>query len=211
MTRQIINVGTVLNDGKGDDLRSAFIKVNENFRELFTGGVAGTNLQIVNNTISSVQGNIYLAPVGLNPVIVGNTNPLYVTDSSVSISSTTGALIVTGGIGTSGNINVDGRVTTPRLSASDVYGDNFYYSNGEVFNSSTYSDSNVNAILNSLGNLSAINFVAQSAVYSAGYFYSNGTAFVGGGGATSGLDILDGGTASTIFDFTDTIIDGGGA
>jgi len=211
MTRQIINVGTVLNDGKGDDLRSAFIKVNENFRELFTGGVAGTNLQIVNNTISSVQGNIYLAPVGLNPVIVGNTNPLYVTDSSVSISSTTGALIVTGGIGTSGNINVDGRVTTPRLSASDVYSDNFYYSNGAVFNSSTYSDSNVNAILNSLGNLSAINFVAQSAVYSAGYFYSNGTAFVGGGGATGGLDILDGGTASTIFDFTDTIIDGGGA
>jgi hypothetical protein len=211
MTRQIINVGTVLNDGKGDDLRSAFIKVNENFRELFVGGVAGTNLQIVNNTISSIQGNIYLAPVGLNPVIVGNTNPLYVTDSSVSISSTTGALIVTGGIGTSGNINVDGRVTTPRLSASDVYGDNFYYSNGAVFNSSTYSDSNVNAILNSLGNLSAINFVAQSAVYSPGYFYSNGTAFVGGGGATSGLDILDGGTASTIFDFTDTIIDGGGA
>jgi hypothetical protein len=120
-------------------------------------------------------------------------------------------LIVTGGIGTSGNINVDGRVTTPRLSAADVYSDNFYYSNGAVFNSSTYSDSNVNAILNSLGNLSAINFVAQSAVYSPGYFYSNGTAFVGGGGATSGLDILDGGTASTIFDFTDTIIDGGGA
>ena len=210
MTRQIINVGAVLNDGKGEDLRSAFIKVNENFRELFVGGVAGTNLQIVNNTISSIQGNIYLAPVGLNPVIVGNTNPLYVTDTSVSINSTTGALIVSGGIGTTGNINVDGRITAPRLSASDVYSDNFYYSNGDAFNSSTYSDSNVNAILNSLGNLSAVNFVAQSAVYSAGYFYSNGTAFVGGG-STSGLDILDGGTASTIFDFTDTIIDGGGA
>ena len=210
MTRQIINVGTVLNDGRGDDLRSAFIKVNENFRELFVGGVAGTNLQIVNNTISTIQGNIYLAPAGVNPVIVGNTNPLYVTDSSVSINSATGALIVSGGIGTTGNINVDGRITAPRLSASDVYSDNFYYSNGAVFNSSTYSDSNVNSILNSLGNLSAVNFVAQSAVYSTGYFYSNGTAFVGGG-STSGLDILDGGAASTIFDFTDTIIDGGGA
>jgi hypothetical protein len=210
MTRQIINVGAGLNDGTGDDLRTAFIKVNQNFTELFVGGIAGTNLQIANNTISSIQGNIYLNPVSTNPVVIGNSNPLKVTDSSVSVSPVTGALVVSGGIGTLGNINVAGIINAPTLAASSVYGDNFYYSNGAVFNSSTYSDSNVNAILNSLGNLSAINFVAQSAVYSTGYFYSNGLAFVGGS-TTNGLNILDGGTASTNFDFTDKIIDGGGA
>jgi hypothetical protein len=210
MTRQIINVGAGLNDGKGDDLRTAFIKVNQNFTELFTGGVAGTNLQIVNNTISSIQGNIYLSPVGTNPVVIGNSNTLQVTASTVSVSPYTGSLVVSGGIGLAGNINAAGRINTPTLAASSVYGDNFYYSNGVAFSSSNYGDSNVNAVLNSLGNLSAINFVAQSAVYSAEYFYSNGLAFVGSS-TTNGLNIMDGGAASTTFDFTDKIIDGGGA
>ena len=51
MSRQVINVGKALNDGTGDDLRDAFIKVNNNFEELFTGGIAGTNLVILNNSI----------------------------------------------------------------------------------------------------------------------------------------------------------------
>lgn len=35
MTKQVINVGTAANDRKGDSLRAAFTKVNENFTELF--------------------------------------------------------------------------------------------------------------------------------------------------------------------------------
>jgi hypothetical protein len=35
MAKQIINVGTIPNDGNGDPLRNAFIKVNENFTELY--------------------------------------------------------------------------------------------------------------------------------------------------------------------------------
>jgi len=34
MTIQRINVGNVINDGSGDDLRTAFVKVNNNFTEL---------------------------------------------------------------------------------------------------------------------------------------------------------------------------------
>ena len=34
MTQQIIEVGTVANDGTGDSLRTAFIKINDNFTEL---------------------------------------------------------------------------------------------------------------------------------------------------------------------------------
>ena len=35
MTQQIIDVGTVANDGQGDSLRTAFIKANDNFTELY--------------------------------------------------------------------------------------------------------------------------------------------------------------------------------
>lgn len=34
MTLQLINVGNIANDGTGDDLREAFIKINQNFEEI---------------------------------------------------------------------------------------------------------------------------------------------------------------------------------
>lgn len=42
MTQQIIDVGNVANDGQGDPIRTAFIKTNENFSELYNiGGATG--------------------------------------------------------------------------------------------------------------------------------------------------------------------------
>lgn len=49
MAQQIINVGTTANDGTGDTLRSAFIKTDDNFDELYSGKentiTAGTTSQ----------------------------------------------------------------------------------------------------------------------------------------------------------------------
>ena len=42
MTIQTINVGSLANDGTGDDLREAFIKVNQNFADLDTRTEATT-------------------------------------------------------------------------------------------------------------------------------------------------------------------------
>ena len=36
MAIQTVNIGTIANDGTGDDLREAFVKVNANFSELDT-------------------------------------------------------------------------------------------------------------------------------------------------------------------------------
>ena len=36
MSKQAINIGSVANDGTGDPLRTAMIKVNDNFTELYT-------------------------------------------------------------------------------------------------------------------------------------------------------------------------------
>lgn len=50
MTLQVINVGTTANDGQGDAIRTAYIKCNENFAELYSrvqeappASPAGTN------------------------------------------------------------------------------------------------------------------------------------------------------------------------
>ena len=42
MAQQIINVGTTANDGTGDLLRNGFIKVNQNFTELYTNRISGS-------------------------------------------------------------------------------------------------------------------------------------------------------------------------
>jgi hypothetical protein len=34
MALQLINVGNIANDGTGDDLREAFIKINQNFEDI---------------------------------------------------------------------------------------------------------------------------------------------------------------------------------
>jgi hypothetical protein len=38
MTKEIINIGTIANDGTGDPLRTSFTKINSNFSELFANG-----------------------------------------------------------------------------------------------------------------------------------------------------------------------------
>ena len=35
MAKQVINVGAVANDGNGDPIRTAGIKINENFTEVY--------------------------------------------------------------------------------------------------------------------------------------------------------------------------------
>ena len=38
MAKQTVNIGTTVNDGTGDDLRTSFDKINNNFNELYTPG-----------------------------------------------------------------------------------------------------------------------------------------------------------------------------
>lgn len=55
MTRQVINVGSTANDGTGDGLRTAYIKCNDNFQELYN--TTTTPIQIVNGTSSMAVAN----------------------------------------------------------------------------------------------------------------------------------------------------------
>ena len=72
MTQQVINVGSAANDGTGDPLRTAFQKINTNFTELYAKGAAGSNLDLSNNEIASINsnGNVELVPNGTGKVVI---------------------------------------------------------------------------------------------------------------------------------------------
>jgi len=75
MTQQIIDVGTVANDGTGEALRTAFEAVNDNFTEVYTAGPVGSNVVIANNTISinGTNGNLILQGNGIGNVVTNSS------------------------------------------------------------------------------------------------------------------------------------------
>jgi hypothetical protein len=54
MSQEIINIGTVANDGEGDPLRTAFQKINNNFTQLFTAGFATYQFTTFDNAPNQV-------------------------------------------------------------------------------------------------------------------------------------------------------------
>lgn len=93
MTQQTINIGTVANDNTGDTLRTAFLKVNENFTEVYSN-------------IATTIANTY-----------GGT--LTVTNLTDATDPNTGALQVKGGASVNKNLVV-GKVAYIGQGASSV-------------------------------------------------------------------------------------------
>lgn len=60
MTQQIINIGSVANDGSGDPLRTAFTKTNDNFTELYA-------------TVTPISGSVFKIP-GLTNAEIANVS-----------------------------------------------------------------------------------------------------------------------------------------
>ena len=112
----MINVGTVINDGTGDDIRSAFVKVNDNFTELYDigaqnneGANVGSGVGIYKNKTGDIlnfkslnAGNgIYVTP-GTNNIVIQNAWPSIssiTADDTHHITSTGSQAIVIAGAG----------------------------------------------------------------------------------------------------------------
>jgi len=123
MAQQTINIGSTANDGTGDQLRTAFDKVNDNFNEIYTelGGTSLSNISISGNTISTddTNGNLTLDPNGTGTIILANAT------SCSSTLTVTGATKCNGSFaaaGTSGSAVAFGATdTTPSVSAGNVF------------------------------------------------------------------------------------------
>ena len=63
MAKQVIGVGTSANDGTGDPIRDAFVKVNANFTELYTDDAGDVNSIIATAPIArdSATGNVTIS------------------------------------------------------------------------------------------------------------------------------------------------------
>lgn len=101
MAKQVINIGSVANDGTGDPLRSAFDKVNDNFTELYSDDVgdvnsvnAGTGISVdqttgaVTVTNSAPDQTVSLADGG--DIAVSGTYPSFTLTNSAPNATHTG-------------------------------------------------------------------------------------------------------------------------
>ncbi len=135
MAQEVINIGALADDGTGDTIRGAGIKINANFTELYADPLVATSLGFLGNEISTNDSNadIVLKPSGTGnivfPAITLNDNNIEGTRSNEDLilrANGSGSLVVDG-IGISGtsitaidssivNINenliVDGSLTT---------------------------------------------------------------------------------------------------
>jgi hypothetical protein len=103
MAYQTVNTGSSANDGTGDQLRTAFDKINDNFSEVYAelGGTSLSNVSITANTISTddANGSLTIAPNGSGTIILANAV------SASSNVSVTGKLTVANAAAFSGPAN----------------------------------------------------------------------------------------------------------
>lgn len=181
-----VNVGTAANDGTGDELRSAFIKLNSNFSNISTSGFNAGNIlasgnvqavyfvgdgsQLTNISAANAYGNgnvasyltVYNGLVGATNVyvagnvtaqwLVGQANltsiitqdlgvagMVYANAGTASSSTGTGALVVNGGLGvtgniTCGNLTVIGNITSVSTTTLQVSNNFIFLSNNNITN-----------------------------------------------------------------------------
>ena len=86
MTIQTINIGNVVNDGLGDDLRTAFQKVNANFSDL------SAQLTITASNVNDTGVGVFKEKVGaelrFKKLVSGTKMLLTDTDTSIVVNST---------------------------------------------------------------------------------------------------------------------------
>ena len=166
MSQLIIDVGAIPNDGEGDPLRNAFIKINDNFTELFeqgtgnlsvTGNITANNISASGNiaaqNIISASGNIETAGyfVGLfagsitgNIVITGsNTQVLFNNggvvgaDAGLTFDYITDTLTLGGPFISAGNISTaQGISAAGNVNTGNITNAGFINSTGQIITGS---------------------------------------------------------------------------
>lgn len=108
MAIDTINVGNIANDGTGDDLREAFIKVNDNFAELDS---TLTALPIVGENLGSTGEGIFAGKeqntLQFKEILAGSNTTVTANSTSIIIDSTGGldSFLI---LSDNGSITVDG-------------------------------------------------------------------------------------------------------
>ena len=90
MALQTINIGTLANDGTGDDLREAFIKVNQNFDDLDLRSPESTSVTNLGNTGEGVFAQKVGSALQLKKLVQGSNVTLTSSTTGITINATGG-------------------------------------------------------------------------------------------------------------------------
>ena len=125
-TQQQIDYGAAANDGTGDPLRTAFIKTDENFDNVWLAGPVGSNITIINNTVgvNNTNGNLILSPNGVGNVQF-NRDAIPRLNNTYNLGAANlrwrSLSVGTGGINTTGNLNLSGIANLQIAGGVDGY------------------------------------------------------------------------------------------
>ena len=134
-----VNVGATANDGTGDDLRTAFTKINDNFANISDVGYSAANISVTGDIVS--VGNVTAANVTAGNAIATNlygliqtptqsqitslgtlsgltsSGIIHVTNTTQSTNFNNGAVIIDGGLGVAGDIRINGNLYVQNVAS----------------------------------------------------------------------------------------------
>ena len=192
MARQEINVGATANDGTGDGIRTAYIKCNDNFKELFDTTVTPTVLPNGTSNVSVADSaNVTIS-------IAGSAN---VVNFAGSVSEFTGNITATGDISAGNSLTVTQDVTIgDQLVINGSFGSNVLpdTNNTRLLGNATLRFAEMNSVLisalgniTSTANISGSNIIATQDVIIAGQHVTTGN--ITSSGNISGGNLITGG------------------
>ena len=100
-----VNVGGSANDGTGDSIRAAFVKVNDNFSRIEDGLIA----ELLQDLTVTFNGG----------TISGETA---ITNGTNTTNYTNGALTIAGGVGIAKDVNVQGNIAAAKVTTTTILG-----------------------------------------------------------------------------------------
>lgn len=145
MTLQTVNVGSNPNDGTGDELRNAMIKINSNFNDLYNTATITANVINVGNTSMNTYVNssgIYMGNTTVNAtinstmVIVGSSNVAHTVSLANGYSRINNGLLMQWGTFTT--VNTTAQVVTYTSATGLAFSTNTFSVTG-TSNSATIS------------------------------------------------------------------------
>jgi hypothetical protein len=194
MSQQIINVGTAPDDGAGDPLRTAFIKTNQNFTELYaTAGITGIANGSSNISIPLANGNVNLSAGG-------TANVLIIRSAGANVTGTLGVQGLTKltTLSTTGSIQNAGDYVGVNISATgNIDGGNLNAGTGITGQTLSLS-SNVISVLRVTANISGGNISTPGSLSTTGNITTSGSISATGNITTGQFIFGDGGFLSNV-------------
>ena len=180
MTRQVINVGATANDGTGDGLRSAYIKCNDNFQELYN--TTQTPIEIVNGSSNIAVANSANVTIS----IAGSSN---LVNFAGSVSEFTGNVTISNDLTVANSLSITQDVTIgDQLIINGSFGSNVLpdTNNTRTLGNATLRFASMNTVLvDATGNITTTANVSGGNLISSGSHITTGNV-TGGNFITAG-------------------------